>query len=274
MLHDFTFLRKLGEGSFGTVYLVRRISDGQLYALKKVKILGLNSKDKQNALNEIRLLASVHNMNVVSYKESFLDVQSQTLCLVMEYAEKGDALKRIEGHYKKHTSFAEYELWSATIQCLCGLKALHDLKVMHRDVKCANILISGRNEYKLADFNVSKVVNQKNGLLYTQTGTPYYASPEVWKDKPYDFKSDIWSLGCVLYEMAALRPPFKAKDMKGLYQKVTAGNYPPISSRYSYEFREVISLMLQPCTDFRPTVDQLLSLPIVQQRIQELAQFD
>ena len=110
------------------------------------------------------------------------------------------------------------------------MKALHDLNVMHRDIKCANILISGQGECKLADFNVSKVVStNKGGFLHTQTGTPYYASPEVWKDRPYDFKSDIWSLGCVLYEMAALRPPFKAKDMSGLYKKVVAAQYPPLS---------------------------------------------
>ena len=170
------------------------------------------------------------HMNVVQYKESFVDVNSQTLCLVMEYCEKGDILHKIEGHYKRGTCFAEYELWSALIQCLCGLKALHDLNVMHRDVKCANILISARGECKLADFNVSKVVSQKDGgFLHTQTGTPYYASPEVWKDRPYDFKSDIWSLGCVVYEMASLRPPFKAKDMNGLYKKVVSALYPPLS---------------------------------------------
>lgn len=97
------------------------------------------------------------------------------------------------------------------------------MNVMHRDLKNANILISSKGACKLADFNVSKVVNARDGMLRTQTGTPYYASPEVWKDKPYSFKSDIWSLGCVLYEMAALRPPFKATDMKGLYRKVVAG---------------------------------------------------
>ena len=168
-------------------------------------------------------------MNVIQYKESFLDVNSQTLCCVMEFAEKGDILQKIEGHFKRATCFPEYEIWSALIQCLCGLKALHDLNVMHRDIKCANILISGKGECKLADFNVSKVVNHTEGFLHTQTGTPYYASPEVWKDRPYDFKSDIWSLGCVLYEMAALRPPFKASDMSGLYKKVVQALYPPIS---------------------------------------------
>ena len=84
---------------------------------------------------------------------------------------------------------------------------------------------------KLGDMNVSKIA--KNGLLYTQTGTPYYASPEVWKDKPYDSKSDIWSFGCVVYEMTTLEPPFKAEDMEGLFESVTNGVYPPIPSSYS-----------------------------------------
>lgn len=79
---------------------------------------------------------------------------------------------------------------------------------MHRDIKSANILINSKLAAKLADFNVSKVVNQADGLLRTQTGTPYYASPEVWQDKSYNFKNDIWSLGCVIYEMASGKPPF------------------------------------------------------------------
>ena len=91
---------------------------------------------------------------------------------------------------------------------LAGLKAVHDFKVCHRDIKSANIFVTLRGEIKLGDFNVSKVA--KRGMLHTQTGTPYYASPEVWKDKPYDQRSDVWSLGCVLYEMSMLRPPFKA----------------------------------------------------------------
>ena len=68
----------------------------------------------------------------------------------------------------------------------------------------------------------------KDGMLYTQTGTPYYASPEVWKDKPYDNKSDIWSLGCIIYEMAALNPPFRAQNMDGLFKAVLSGMYPKL----------------------------------------------
>ena len=78
-----------------------------------------------------------------------------------------------------------------------GLKCLHDKKVLHRDLKCANVFVTADKKYKLGDLNVSKVL--KKDFACTQTGTPYYASPEVWKDQPYNLKSDMWSLGCVLY---------------------------------------------------------------------------
>lgn len=90
--------------------------------------------------------------------------------------------------------------------------------------------------------NVSKVA--KKGLLYTQTGTPYYASPEVWQDKPYDHKSDIWSLGCVLYETITLKPPFRAEDMQGLYKKVLKGIYPKIPNLYSADLAHLVKTLL------------------------------
>lgn len=109
---------------------------------------------------------------------------------------------------------------------------------------------------KLGDMNVSKIA--KNGLLYTQTGTPYYASPEVWKDKPYDSKSDIWSLGCVIYEMATLKPPFRAEDMDGLYKKVVKGAYQKPSESLSKPLASAIKSMLQVNPSNRPSAAQLL----------------
>ncbi len=103
----------------------------------------------------------------------------------------------------------------------------------------------------------------KKGLLYTQTGTPYYASPEVWKDKPYDAKSDIWSLGCVLYEAAALHPPFRAADMKGLFQKVTAGKYPDIPKTYSAELSGLVRSLLQQNPSMRPSCGTIFRSVIV-----------
>jgi len=92
------------------------------------------------------------------------------------------------------------------------------MKILHRDLKCANIFISDDGTYKLGDLNVSKIAEK--GLVYTQTGTPYYAAPEVWRDEPYNNKCDIWSLGCIIYEMCTLNPPFKALDMEGLYKNI------------------------------------------------------
>ena len=115
--------------------------------------------------------------------------------------------------------------------------------------------------------NVSKLSDYK-GLNYTQTGTPYYASPEVWRDEPYDIKSDIWSLGCVLYEMVTLKPPFRADDMQGLYKKVIKGIYPKIPSTYSDDLASVIAALIHVKPNFRPSCDQILNLSVVQKRIE------
>ena len=138
----------------------------------------------------------------------------------------------------------ETDIWCIFIQIVRGLRAMHDLNIMHRDLKSANVFLNKDFTIKLGDMNVSKVVNSRN-LNYTQTGTPYYASPEVWKDEPYDFKSDIWSLGCVLYEMICLKPPFQATDMSGLYKMVVRGQFARIPKSYSQDLWNLVSQMLQ-----------------------------
>lgn len=134
-------------------------------------------------------------------------------------------------------------------------------------MKSANIFLFKDYTAKLGDLNVSKVA--KKGLLYTQTGTPYYASPEVWKDQPYDCKSDIWSLGCVLYEMCALVPPFRADDMNGLFKRVLKGSYPQIPTIFSVDMRNVIRSLLQVNAAQRPTTEQILDMPMVVKRIKK-----
>ena len=145
-----------------------------------------------------------------------------------------------------------------------GLKSLHDKKILHRDLKCANVFVTGDGIYKLGDLNVSKVL--KKDLAQTQTGTPYYASPQVWKDKPYGPKSDLWSLGCVLYEMAALKPPFTAHDLQGLYKKVITGIFDRIPMTYSNELSNIINSLLKVDPSKRPSTEELLSNSIVQKK--------
>jgi NIMA (never in mitosis gene a)-related kinase len=220
-LKDFDYVKELGKGAFGSVSLVRRKADGNIYAMKKVKINQLSKKEQDNALNEVRILASISHQNIIGYKEAFFDEESTTLNIIMEYADDGDLESKIQTHTKKGTNFAENEIWSYLIQMVQGLKALHDIKILHRDLKSANVFLLKNGLLKLGDLNVSKVA--KMGLVYTQTGTPYYASPEVWQDRPYNHKSDIWSLGCVIYELCTLKPPFKGKDLEQLFKNVTKG---------------------------------------------------
>jgi len=194
--------------------------------------------------------------NIIGYKEAFFEDTMQMLCIVMEYAAGGDLMSKIDKHKAKGTAFTEKEVWHIFIQVVRGLKALHDMHIYHRDIKAANIYLTADNMAKLGDMNVSKIA--KAGMVYTQTGTPYYASPEVWKDLPYNGKSDIWSLGCVLYEMCAQRPPFLGDGMRDLYRKVIKGDYPRIPSIYSSELSAMIKQLLQTNPANRPTCDQIL----------------
>ena len=250
-MDDFQILSKLGEGAYSTVYKVKRIIDNQVYALKKVKLMNLSEKEKENSLNEVRILASVKSNFVVSYKEAFFDEKDNTLGIVMEFADRGDLYQQIVAHKKTAKFFEERDIWRIFIQLVKGLKALHDLKILHRDMKSANVFLFSNGCAKLGDLNVSKVA--RRGLGYTQTGTPYYASPEVWKDKPYDHKSDVWSLGCVLYEMITLRPPFRAKDMEGLFNKVCKGQFSKIPERFSEDLFTIVKYLLQVNSIQRPS---------------------
>ena len=265
-MNGFQLISKLGEGAYSTVLKVKRIKDGNIYALKKVKLLKLSSKEKTNALNEVRILASIKSNFVISYKEAFYDEEENVLGIVMEYADKGDLYQKISKNKKTVTLIQENEIWRILIQLIKGLKALHDLKILHRDMKSANVFLFSDGSAKLGDLNVSKVA--KKGLLYTQTGTPYYASPEVWKDQPYNYKSDIWSLGCVLYEMITLKPPFRAENMEGLYNKVIKGQYHNIPSKYSDDLSEIVRLLLQVDPESRPSCSDLINHPIIKKRIQ------
>ena len=265
MMNDFQIISKLGEGAYSTVFKVKRSVDGKTYALKKVKILNLSDKEKENALNEVRILASVKSNYVVSYKEAFFDEKDRTLCIVMEFADNGDLYQKIVEHKKKAMFFEESEIWKVFIQLVKGLKALHDLKILHRDLKSANVFLYSNGDAKIGDLNVSKVT--RTGIGHTQTGTPYYASPEVWQDNPYNNKSDIWSLGCVLYEMITLKPPFRAQDMEGLYKRVLRGQYSKIPDRFSSDLFQIVQFLLQVNPKLRPNCDQILDHPIIQKRI-------
>ena len=266
---DFKKEKVLGTGSFGSVYLVRRRQDNKIYALKTVNLEKLNKREQENSVNEVRILASVNHPNVIGYKEAFWDDDKSSLNIVMEYADDGDLHSKIQKMKKEGGCFKEPIIWSYAIQMIEGLKALHDKKIMHRDLKSTNIfLVKDKHQCKIGDMNVSKVIKEK--VLTTQTGTPYYASPEVWKDNPYSYKSDLWSIGCVIYELCALRPPFQGKDLDELYENVCKGEPERINKMYSDDLWKMILMLLQVDANKRVDCNQFLNHDLIKIKIEEI----
>ena len=256
--------KKLGEGAFGSVCIVTNKTDKKLYAMKSVKMSKLDLKEKQNALNEIRYLYSLNHKNIIGYKDAFYDDSSKTLNIIMELADDGDIAGKIKQIKNKKLKFDENTIWKILIQLIQGLKYLHDNNIIHRDLKSANIFLMKNGLIKIGDLNVSKL---SNGMAKTQTGTPYYAAPEIWVDKPYDNKVDIWSVGCIIYEMCSLLPPFRGTSLVNLANNIRKGIYPPIPKEYSKDLSSIISQMLIVDSKKRPSCQQLINNPIILNRI-------
>ena len=263
-LNNFILGKALGKGAFGSVRLVTRKEDKKIYAMKSVIIGKLDNKEKEAALNEVRILASLNHPNIVAYKDAFYDEPSKSLNIIMEFADDGDIAHKIKENIKRRLRFEESTIWEWIIQILEGLKYLHDNKIMHRDLKCANIFLMKNGQLKIGDLNVSKLA--KNNMARTQTGTPFYLSPEIWKDLPYDYKCDIWSVGCIIYELCTSRPPFRGTSLKELCRNVMTGYYLPITG-FSNDMKEIISLMLVVDPKKRASVDDLLNCSIIKKRI-------
>ena len=180
-MNNFDIIALIGSGSFSNVYKVKRKIDGCIYAMKKVNIANLSEKEIENTLNEIRILSSITHNNIIAYKEAFYSQNENCLCLIMEFINDRDLEKKILTYAKSRTHFAEGEIWLIFSQIISAVSHLHLNKIIHRDIKSANIFIDKSLNIKLGDMNVAKITND-NELMKTRTGTPYYASPEIWKD--------------------------------------------------------------------------------------------
>ena len=267
-LNDFEFGKNLGKGAFGSVSIVKRKEDQKIYAMKRVTILNLGEKEKDNSFNEVRLLASLRHKNIIGYKEAFYDEKSSTLNIVMEYADDGDLSSKIKNMIKKHLQFEENTIWSILIQILEGLNYLHKSRVIHRDLKSANIFLTKKGEVKIGDLNVSIIA--KKDLAVTQTGTPYYAAPEVWENESYNNKCDIWSVGCIAYEMATLHVPFRGTSIHQLYKNIMKGKYTQIPNIYSNDLKNIIKIILCLNPLERPSANDLLNNEIIKNKIKEI----
>lgn len=268
-IDDFVMLKKIGEGSFGSVYKATCKSTGEVVAVKKIKLSSANRSDVKNVANEVRVLCSIDHPHIVSYKCSFWDRYQSHICIVMEFLAGGDLSQTISNLKKKRQFMSENLIWSYFVQLLQGIKVLHDMKIIHRDIKSANVFLNqDGSQLKLGDMNVSKVVERD--FTRTRVGTPLYFSPEIWNGRSYNYKTDVWSLGCLLYEMCALTYPFNGFSMGDLKNRANKGRYAPIPSNYSKDMNEIIRLCLEIDDGKRPSVGRLLEHPLIKEKIAKI----
>eukprot|EP00792_Barthelona_sp_PAP020_P006095 TRINITY_DN2906_c0_g1_i1.p1 TRINITY_DN2906_c0_g1~~TRINITY_DN2906_c0_g1_i1.p1 ORF type:complete len:771 (-),score=263.65 TRINITY_DN2906_c0_g1_i1:118-2400(-) len=267
-MNAYQVMRTVGKGSFGQAKLVRHRETRKQYIIKTIQIENMGANERREALNEIRVLSQLNHPFIVRYRDSF--VENRVLHIVMDYAEKGDLHKMIKERSTRGVLFSEDQIWTWFVQMCLALKHVHDRKILHRDLKTQNIFLTKDRNVAMGDFGIARVLKNTMDCAHTAIGTPYYLSPEICEDKPYNNKSDIWSLGCVLYEMATLKHAFTANSMKGLVARILKGSYPPISSKYSPELSRTISVMLQRNPASRPSINQLLRMPALQRRVRSL----
>ncbi|EEH51744.1 uncharacterized protein MICPUCDRAFT_23057, partial [Micromonas pusilla CCMP1545] len=252
-MDDFSVVRKLGRGSFGEVFACVRRDDPsrRLVVVKKIT-MGAKRSDQEDAMNECRVLAKLDSPYVTKYYDSFVENGGKELCIVMEYAPKGTVHQLVRASPPGRLD--ESTIWKLTLQSALGLHHIHRLKILHRDIKSENIFLDARGDAKIGDLGVAKVMSHEGSLARTLVGTPYYLSPELCENKPYDHKSDVWSLGCVIYEMLTGTHPFHGDNQGALFMKILRGKYPPVNERaYGEDIRALLDRCL--ANDVRTRLD-------------------
>ncbi|XP_015707363.1 serine/threonine-protein kinase Nek3 isoform X1 [Coturnix japonica] len=156
-----------------------------------------------------------------------------------------------------HFLFFQILCWF--VQMCLGVKHIHDKRVLHRDIKSKNVFLTQNGKVKLGDFGSARLLAHPVSYACTYVGTPYYVPPEIWENMPYNNKSDIWSLGCILYELCTLRHPFQANSWKHLILKICKGSYSPLPSHYSYELHYLIKQIFKRNPKNRPSATTILA---------------
>ncbi|XP_058703750.1 serine/threonine-protein kinase Nek3 isoform X2 [Poecile atricapillus] len=253
-MEGYNVLKVLGEGSFGRAVLVHhRISD-QKYVMKEIR-LPMSSCGVENSRKEAVLLAKMKHPNIVAFKESF--EADGHLYIVMEYCDDGDLMQKIK--HQGGNLFPEDTILHWFVQMCLAVKHIHDKRVLHRDIKSKNVFLTQSGKVKLGDFGSARLLAHPMSYACTYVGTPYYVPPEIWESLPYNNKSDIWSLGCILYELCTLKHPFQANSWKHLILKICKGSYDPLPSHYSYELHYLIKQMFKRNPQNRPSANTILA---------------
>ncbi|KAJ1518181.1 Serine/threonine-protein kinase Nek2 [Coelomomyces lativittatus] len=256
MSETYEVLSVIGSGSFGRICKVRRISDGKILARKEIDYKKMKDKERRQLVQEVNLLREFTHPNIVRYYSRYVDKQLCFIFILMEFCEGGDLASVIQLHRQAGTHLPEEIIWSYLAQLSLALYECHHgyankkgimESVLHRDIKPENVFLDAKNNIKLGDFGLSTLIRGAGDRCFAQTfvGTPFYMSPELINETGYNTKSDIWALGCLIYELCNLEPPFRAHTHHQLHEKIRLGQYPKLLPMYSKPLRDVVSKLLQ-----------------------------
>ncbi|EEQ30221.1 G2-specific serine/threonine protein kinase [Microsporum canis] len=285
----YELLERIGSGSFGVIRKVRRKADGFILCRKEINYVKMSHKEREQLTTEFNVLSSLRHPNIVAYYHREHLKATQDLYLYMEYCGGGDLARVIKTH-KLAGTFAEEEyVWRVFSQLATALYRCHygvdppeagsnvlgpspkssglkgkqaQVMILHRDLKPENIFLGDDKSVKLGDFGLSKQMGSHD-FASTYVGTPFYMSPEISAGERYTLHSDIWSVGCIMYELCKKEPPFNARTHVQLVQKIREGKFAPLPDVYSSELRSVIASCLRVNPDHRPDTAALLKLPVI-----------
>ncbi|KAM9241123.1 serine/threonine-protein kinase Nek2 [Leptosomus discolor] len=270
---DYEVLLTIGSGSYGKCRKVRRKADGKVLVWKEIDYGSMTKAEKLMLVSEVNLLRELRHPNIVRYYDRIIDRSNTTLYIVMEYCEGGDLASLIARCMEERCYLEESFVLRALTQLALALKECHRRSdggvTVHRDLKPANVFLDGKRNVKLGDFGLARILHHDTSFARTFVGTPYYMSPEQMNHMSYNEKSDIWSLGCLLYELCALLPPFRAYNQKELAEKKWEGKFRRIPYRYSEQLNELIKEMLNVKDYCRPSVEDILQHPLIADLVTE-----
>eukprot|EP00730_Choanoeca_flexa_P015919 TRINITY_DN7422_c0_g1_i1.p1 TRINITY_DN7422_c0_g1~~TRINITY_DN7422_c0_g1_i1.p1 ORF type:complete len:734 (+),score=144.65 TRINITY_DN7422_c0_g1_i1:51-2252(+) len=270
MADRYTIQRKLGNGTFGAAWLVHDTSQcGQEKVLKRVYLGTLSDDATKHAEKEAEILEKLNHPGILTCFEHFID--SDCLCIITEYCDDGDLSEKLQ-HFRdtKHV-LPEAQVLDYFVQLTMAINYLHNRQVLHRDIKTQNIFLKSNGLLKLGDFGIARVLaDGTQAKATTFAGTPFNMSPEALQGMGYNSKSDMWSLGCVLYEICTLEQPFNGAGLLTLLYQICENSPPTLPSNYSSDLRSLQSLLWTREPSKRPSAAHVMEMEVIKLHLQHL----
>lgn len=258
----------LSKGSYGVCFKVRDSESGKMFVRKC--IIASDLEELYEIVNEVKVLSKFDSPQIISMVDFFIDRPSECsyrLNIITEYVKGGN----LEGVIKKHLEQKKYmnETFILDIfsQICLGLDEIHKRKILHRDLKPSNIFLTDSNKIRIGDFGFSKILSSTLDKTTTRIGTPFYLSPEICQCKPYSFKSDIWSLGIILYELCMLKVPYTSTSYNGLIKEITSKKSPRLSEKFSKDLHNLIYQMLTVEESARISLSEIMNSSLIKSRV-------